>query len=101
MTTLRTRMDVVTLAGERALVVDCEIPASAPDGIREGMARRAVVNRGGTCPCGARLALPNRAQRRAARGRVVVAQAAHAGNCPAHDEHLTTALARWVGGRHG
>ncbi len=85
------RVDVVTLSdGRRALVVDSPIPDDVPEAVREGLARRAVVNRGGICPCGARLALPNRAARR--RGRVVRVLVEHELDCPAADDRITEAL---------
>ncbi len=85
------RLDVVTLPnGRRALVVDSPIPDDVPEVVREGLARRAVVNRGGICPCGARPSLPNRAARR--RGRVVRVLVEHEPDCPAADARITEAL---------
>ena len=63
---LRYRTRLTTLHGERALVVETEIPDDAPADVKEGLARRAAVNAGGVCPCGARATLPNRAARRRA-----------------------------------
>ena len=54
------------LHGERALIVEIEIPDSAPAELKEGLARRAAVNAGGVCPCAAQAILPNRAARRRA-----------------------------------
>ena len=52
--TLRERARLVTLpTGDRALVIDTEPPEDAPEPIREGFARRALVNGGEQCPCGA------------------------------------------------
>ena len=62
----RYRTRLTTLRGERALIVESEIPDNAPADIKEGLARRAAVNAGGVCPCGARAILPNRAARRRA-----------------------------------
>jgi hypothetical protein len=62
----RYRVRQTTLHGERALIVETEIPDDAPAKLKEGLARRAAVNAGGTCPCGARAILPNRASRRRA-----------------------------------
>jgi hypothetical protein len=62
----RYRTRLTTLSGERALIVETEIPDNAPADIKEGLARRATVNAGGVCPCGARAILPNRAARRRA-----------------------------------
>lgn len=71
--------------GDRALVIGPSIRDCAPTEAKEGAARRRVVNTGGTCPCGARLRLPNRAARRAARraGRVLHTEVRHATDCPA------------------
>src|SRR5687768_14725892 len=63
---LRYRVRLATLHGERALIVETEIPDTAPAELKEGLARRATVNAGGVCPCGARAILPNRAARRRA-----------------------------------
>ena len=48
------------------MILETEIPDNAPEAIKEGLSRRAIVNGGGTCPCGAKLILPNRAARRRA-----------------------------------
>lgn len=76
---------VVEISGQRALVVDLDIPDNAPPEAKEGIARRRIVNSGGTCPCGARAVLPNRAQRRAAArtGQPVQTKAEHTDDCPA------------------
>ncbi len=73
------------LHGERILVLDLDIPDCAPDTIKEGLSRRAIVNAGGTCPCGAQAILPNRAERRrAARlGYVIEVEVQHEPECPA------------------
>jgi hypothetical protein len=63
---LRYRTCLTTLNGERALIVETEIPDNAPADVKEGLARRAAVNAGGVCPCGAQAILPNRAARRRA-----------------------------------
>jgi acyl-CoA reductase-like NAD-dependent aldehyde dehydrogenase len=65
-TEFRYRVRETTLQGERALILETEIPDDAPAEIKEGLARRAAVNAGGVCPCGARAILPNRAARRRA-----------------------------------
>jgi hypothetical protein len=83
--------------GRRALVLDYQIPEDAPQAVREGLARRAVVNGGGDCPCGASWPRPNRAQRRkledpAALLRVDVV---HAEDCPAGTELLLAAVRAW------
>lgn len=75
--------------GRRALVVDHEIPDGAPETVREGLARRRIVNSGGACPCGAVLAAPsNRQMRRALRanaGEIVHVRVEHEQDCPAID----------------
>jgi acyl-CoA reductase-like NAD-dependent aldehyde dehydrogenase len=82
---LRYRTRLTHLDGEPALVVDAEIPDTAPAAVKEGLARRAAVNAGGTCPCGARAILPNRAaRRRAARtGQLLHITVSHEPDCPA------------------
>jgi hypothetical protein len=81
----RYRLRETRLDGERALVLDTEIPDSAPETIKEGLARRAAVNAAGVCPCGARAVLPNRATRRqAARsGAMLQVTVEHENDCPA------------------
>jgi hypothetical protein len=81
----RYRIRETQLDGERVAVLDIEIPDDAPAEIKEGLARRQVVNEGGTCPCGARMILPNRAaRRRAARtGQPIAVDVEHERNCPA------------------
>ena len=93
---MNARLQVLTLSGEQTLVLDAEIPDDAPDIVREGMARRALVNRGQACPCGARSVLPNRAERRRNRGRVIPVVVMHDTDCPAGDTVLLPAL--WRGG---
>ena len=93
------RADVVTLDDARALVVDASIPDDAPAMVREGLARRAIVNRGGTCPCGARAALPNRAERRRSRGAVLQVLVEHEADCPAGTEVILPALRVWERGQ--
>jgi hypothetical protein len=66
MTEFRYLVRTTTLHGERALILETEIPDNAPADIKEGLSRRAIVNAGGACPCGARAILPNRAARRRA-----------------------------------
>ena len=79
------RVRATTMQGEAVAVIDVEIPDDAPQLIREGLARRATVNAGGTCPCGARFVMPNRATRRKARrtGEVIAVTVAHEPDCPA------------------
>ena len=85
----------VTLAlinSAKALVVLLPIPDDAPPRIREGLARRNLVNCGGTCPCGAVATLPNRRERR--RG-ILDIRVEHEDGCPAIDSTLRRALALW------
>jgi hypothetical protein len=85
---------VTRIAGLKTLVVLLPVPDDAPAEIREGLARRNIVNRGGTCPCGAVATVPNRAERRR-RGGVVSVQILHEDDCPATDENIRPALAAW------
>ena len=57
----RYRPRETVMQGERVVILESEIPDNAPPDIKEGLSRRAIVNGGGTCPCGARMVLPNRA----------------------------------------
>jgi hypothetical protein len=84
--------------GTPGLIIDHEIPDDAPAEIREGLARRTVVNSGDPCPCGAQLILPNRsARRRALRtGTVLHIEVEHEDDCPAHS--AVARLAAWRGG---
>ncbi|GAA2546424.1 hypothetical protein [Pseudonocardia hydrocarbonoxydans] len=85
---------VVDLPEGRALVLSPTIPEDAPPAVREGIARRRITNTGGTCPCGARACLPNRATRRRAkrRGEMTRVHVEHAVDCPATDEALDAAM---------
>lgn len=73
------------IGGERVLVVDRDVPDDASQELKEALARRRIVNAGGQCPCGAKLIMPNRAQRRAAarRGEPLHAVIWHEPGCPA------------------
>lgn len=92
-TTLRT--------GERVAIVDSVIPEDGPSELREGLARRASVNQGGRCPCGATIELPNRATRRAAQraGTALEIEVVHEMDCPASTRNVLAATARWAGRR--
>jgi len=91
---------VVTLPdGDRILVIDSVIPDDAPDVIREGLARRAIVNGGGRCPCGAFPSMPNRAQRRKLKGKVFDRTIEHEDDCPATTSTLAPAIEAWEAGR--
>jgi hypothetical protein len=83
---------VTRIGDQTALVVLLPIPDDAPGDVREGLARRNLVNTGGTCPCGAVLRVPNRAARRAG---AAYAQAVHEDDCPATDDNIRPALRRW------
>jgi len=80
----RTDALVVDDAG-RCIYIGPELDGTMPRVVLEGLARRRLVALGETCPCGARLAMPNRAARRAARHRpaVLVVQVEHEADCPA------------------
>jgi len=90
--------------GQRAAILLPVIPDDAPDEIREGIARRRLTTLTGTCPCGARMAGPNREQRRQMdkdRRRGIAGQVVwsieiqHEDDCPAVNNVLTEAIARW------
>ena len=94
---LRERVRLVTLpTGDRALVIDTEPPEDAPEPIREGFARRALVNGGDQCPCGA--FVPATVIRGAIAAGVGWAPVEHAAGCPADDDTLRAALDAWMGG---
>jgi len=80
---VRYRYRVTELAGERVLVID--IPDNAPADLKEGLARRQIVNDGGLCPCGARMVLPNRHARRVAAraGKPIAVEIEHERGCAA------------------
>jgi len=89
------RLDAFILPdGTRAAVLGLDITEAAPPLVREGLARRALVNGGGTCPCGALAVMPNRAERRAAvrTGRLLRVQVQHEHDCPA----IAPAVLAWV-----
>jgi hypothetical protein len=81
----RYRPRETVMQGERVVIVESDIPDNAPPDIKEGLSRRAIVNSGGTCPCGARMILPNRAARRRAtrHGYVIEVTVQHEPDCPA------------------
>ena len=89
-----------TSDGDTVLFVLPSIPDDAPDEIREGIARRRVVSVTGQCPCGARLVLPNRAARRAAKrsGCVLHFAVEHEDDCPAVDSTLLARIREWRAG---
>jgi hypothetical protein len=56
MSVIQQQLRVVTMPdGRRAAIIDSVIPDDAPDLVKEGLSRRAMVNEGGNCPCGALL----------------------------------------------
>lgn len=87
-------------SGERLAIVDTEIPDDAPVALRESLARRAIVNSGGTCPCGAKFAMPSREVRRLAtkKGLAIEITVEHAEGCPASSDVMVTAFRSWTGG---
>jgi len=100
--TIRQRIRVVTLPdGRRAMVLDNDIPDDAPQPVREGLARRAVVNEGGDCPCGASWPRPNREQRRKLKAPCALLRVdvEHEVDCPAGTAVLLAAVRAWEAGR--
>jgi hypothetical protein len=97
MTALRERLRTVTLPdGRRALVIDCEIADAAPAQVKEGLSRRAIVNSGGDCPCGATFPHLSRAQRRHLKpGTVTHVVIEHEADCPAETELLVALIREW------
>jgi hypothetical protein len=96
------RRDGPVVDGETGEVVGfvlTDIPEDAPHDVREGFARRKLAALEGACPCGARLLLGNRAQRREAartgRCPAGVARIEHAAPCPASELVLAEAIAAW------
>ena len=99
---VRERLRTATLPdGRHALILDCEIPDDAPSEIREGLARRAMVNGGQTCPCGATWAKPNRAQRRKLKQPTTLTwlRVEHEIGCPASNAVLVPLIRAWEAGR--
>lgn len=81
--------------GRRTLYVGPELREDLPPDVLEGLARRRMVALGEVCPCGARLVVPNRAARRAARqrGPGLSVRVEHEPTCPAVCPGLLTG--RW------
>ncbi|MCG3040260.1 hypothetical protein L7D48_06700 [Streptomyces sp. S1A] len=72
--------------GERVLVVQPALTDDQPQEVKDALAVRRVANTTGVCPgCGARMELPNRAERRKAAKawRVLHARMEHEDDCPA------------------
>lgn len=72
-----------------------QILDGAPVIVQEALARRAAVTTTGRCPCGAALPMPNRAERRAARGRVLHVDVRHERDCVAIDLTVKRWLREW------
>lgn len=87
-----------TPEGRPVAIVDTIIPDDAPAEVREGLARRALTNRGQDCPCGAQVILPSRAERRRRKGEVIVVRVEHESDCPAITDTLLAAIRQWRGG---
>jgi len=86
--------------GQNALVIDCEIPDDAPPAVKEGLTRRALVNGGQDCPCGAPYPRPNRAQRRKLETvDYLHIEVVHEVGCPAETELLVALVREWVASR--
>jgi len=71
---------------------------SLPPVVLEGLARRRLTALGQTCPCGARMAILNRAARRAARRggvAVLTVPVEHEPDCPAVSADLEVHVGRW------
>lgn len=85
--------------GLRTLFVVPTIPDSAPEPVREGLARRRLALINGECPCGGRRPRLSRQQRRAAQRRtgadIGSLQVVHEDGCPAIDEILLAHLRGW------
>ena len=86
--------------GEKLAIVDNEIPDDAPTVLREGLARRAIVNTGGICPCGAKFKMPTRALRRKAvrAGAVIEITVEHESDCPAASKSMWSVFEAWTSG---
>jgi hypothetical protein len=73
------------------------IPEDAPALVREGLARRALVDAGGPCPCGARTSVPSRRERRRAQrtGDPLIVTIRHRPGCAADSPAFYDALTTW------
>ena len=91
---------VILPDGRRAAIIDSVIPDDAPDLVKEGLSRRALVNEGGNCPCGAMYPRPNRAQRRKLETvDYLHIEVLHADDCPAETENLVALVREWAATR--
>ena len=70
------------------------VPDDAPPVVREGIARRRMINLRGVCPCGAIFDAVPRGP-----GGVLNASCEHAADCPAADKVLRPAWQAWQAGR--
>jgi hypothetical protein len=92
---LTEQLRAITLPdGTHAAVLDVVPPEDAPHAVREGFARRALVNGGDVCPCGARLVWPNPDARR--HSRITPVAIEHENDCPAVDTNLARAMDTWL-----
>jgi hypothetical protein len=101
MSVIQQHLRVVTMPdGRRAAIIDSVIPDDAPDLVKEGLSRRALVNEGGNCPCGALYPRPNRAQRRKLETvDYLRIEILHEADCPAETENLVALVREWVASR--
>jgi hypothetical protein len=101
MSAIEQQLRVVTMPdGRRAAIIDSIIPDDAPPAVKEGLSRRALVNEGQNCPCGATYPRPNRAQRRKLETvDYLHIQIQHEGGCPAETETLVALIRKWVATR--
>ena len=76
--------------GTRSTYVGPSLPDHLPSHVLEGLVRRRLIALGGTCPCGAVMVIPNRADRRAARklGTALSVPIEHEDDCPAICDEL-------------
>lgn len=101
MSIIEQQLRVVTMPdGRRAAIIDSVIPDDAPDLVKEGLSRRALVNEGQDCVCGAMYPRPNRAQRRKLKTVDYLSiEVVHADGCPAETELLVALVREWVATR--
>ena len=101
MSVIQQQLRVVTMPdGRRAAIIDSVIPDDAPPAVKEGLTRRALVNGGQDCPCGAPYPRPNRAQRRKLETvDYLHIEVVHEVGCPAETELLVALVREWVASR--
>jgi hypothetical protein len=84
---------VVEMAdGQRVAVPLIPIPEDAPSDLREGLARRNVVNASGRCPCGAHWELPTELDPSG----LTAVDVVHENDCPATDSVLLPLVDEWL-----